>query len=467
MKFDRKKIHSWSKINNTTTSTTYPETTEEILSILKYAKNNKKKISIMGHGCSHGDLFFYNNKNIVINTTKFNNILDFDYENQTIKVQSGASVLKVNNFLFDKKLVLSSVPSNYEITIGGAVSNNVFGKDSHLYGFFDKNIIEIEYIDNNLNIHSISIFQDPNKIKQFISSIGLLGFIISIKLKAKKLKSNILIKESKYYPSINFFLSNYKKDRILDKDFHTIKVNQFNKNFEVFAETYTFANNFNGDFSYIDLYKFKSFIFLNRSFKIKRFFYKHIKNTILKIFSYMPVRFLWKSLNLIGFYYFKKNKKKKVNYIHIMDLLHNNNFSDHNILLKNGFYSFQIMIDLKEAKHLIKKYFQMARKYKCESYLSTIKFLPKRNDFVYNYDKHIVIEIYSPRVQMNYRQKEFLNKIINFIILNKNQVIISKDNVLNKNQLTKIFTKIYDFKKIKKELDPDDFFYSSYYDRIK
>ena len=138
------------------------------------------------------------------------------------------------------------------------------------------------------------------------------------------------------------------------------------------------------------------------------------------------------------------------------------------ILFKRyGFYSFQIMIKLNDSRIMIKKYFDLAKRYKCESYLSTIKFLPKRNDFIYDYDKHIAIEVYTPRSLINRRQNEFLENIINLIIENNNQIIISKDNILNKLQFNKIFPKIENFRKLKKRLDPNNFFYSSYFDKLK
>ena len=103
------------------------------------------------------------------------------------------------------------------------------------------------------------------------------------------------------------------------------------------------------------------------------------------------------TIKFIWILFFKK-KANQNSSVHIMDLLHNNNFSDHNIIFRRkGFFSFQIMVNIKESKTIIKKYFDLAKKYKYESYLSTIKFLPKRSDFLYDYDKHIAIEIYSPR----------------------------------------------------------------------
>ena len=49
----------------------------------------------------------------------------------------------------------------------------------------------------------------------------------------------------------------------------------------------------------------------------------------------------------------------------------------------------------------------------CSFSATKIKFLPKRSDFIYDYDKHIAIEIYTPRSKMNNKQSKFLEEIIN------------------------------------------------------
>ena len=120
-----------------------------------------------------GIIFNFDSQNIVVNTCNFNNILDFDKSREFIKVESGASILKVNNFLYDKKFTINCIPSNYEITIGGAVSNNVFGKDSHLKGLFGNNLLEIVYINHNLEILKISSQKEIGKLSQYYRSTFL------------------------------------------------------------------------------------------------------------------------------------------------------------------------------------------------------------------------------------------------------------------------------------------------------
>ena len=88
-----------------------------------------------GHGCSYSDLFMHS-KGIIINFKNLNKIINFNSQNNTLLVEPGTSVSQVNQFLFNKNLTINSIPSNFEVTVGGAISNNVYGKDSHNAGYF-------------------------------------------------------------------------------------------------------------------------------------------------------------------------------------------------------------------------------------------------------------------------------------------------------------------------------------------
>ena len=46
----------------------------------------------MGHGCSHGNLFYFNNEHIVINTTKFNKNNKIRPINQVVEVPKQVQV---------------------------------------------------------------------------------------------------------------------------------------------------------------------------------------------------------------------------------------------------------------------------------------------------------------------------------------------------------------------------------------
>ena len=95
-----------------------------------------------------------------------------------------------------------------------------------------------------------------------------------------------------------------------------------------------------------------------------------------------------------------------------------------------------------------------------------IMMLPERKDFIYEMGDHISITIPIPKNRNNKKQDLLLKEIVSLIIDNKCQIHLAKDNVINKEEGLKIFPKIKEFKMLKKDLDKNCFFSSSYYERI-
>ena len=204
MNLKKKKINSWALLQKLNCNIIYPKNTKELKEILNYAKKNNLSVIAMGHGCSYGDLFMHS-KGIIINFKNLNKIINFNSRNNTLLVEPGISVSQVNQFLFNKNLTINSIPSNFEVTVGGAISNNVYGKDSHNAGYFSNNVSKITYINDNLDTKTLSKKDNRVEFEKFIGSIGLLGIIIEIEIIGSELKSQ-------YLNSKNHYLNNSLQD---------------------------------------------------------------------------------------------------------------------------------------------------------------------------------------------------------------------------------------------------------------
>ena len=103
---------------------------------------------------------------------------------------------------------------------------------------------------------------------------------------------------------------------------------------------------------------------------------------------------------------------------------------------------------------------------KNESFLCQIMFLPKRKDFIYEIDDHVALTIPFLKKKNSNKQNLFVKKVVDLIINNKCQLMLCKDNVIDKDDCLKIFPKIKEFNALKKDLDKNCFFSSSYYERV-
>ena len=469
MNIIKKKISSWSYFQKLNCNVVYPKNIEELKKTLHFAKKNNLSIIAMGTGCSFGDLFMHS-KGIVINCKNLNRIVNFNSKDKTLVVEPGISVSQVNQFLFHENLTINSIPSNFEITVGGAIANNVYGKDSYKKGYFCNNISKITYIDDNLNIKTISKKEDKNNFENFIGTIGLLGIIIEIEIVGAELKSQYLKFTSHYLKNFEEFFNFSKKINIKNIPFFSIKIDPYSKK-DKFGRAFVYT--YDWDLSHYkdnknkmrDIHLFKKINLLGNFFYLSRKKYNFIKNFLFSVFSLLSNRFVWKALNTLSFSYFKF-KNNKVGKVHVLDLYNNNNFTNHNLLFKpRGFYSLQILIPIANYYVIINKLLKLIQQTKNEPFLCQLMFLPKRNDFIYEMDDHVAFTIPFLKKRDSHNQEIFIKDIIQLITDNKCQLLISKDNILDKNSSLKIFPKIKEFIKLKNKTDKNCFFSSSYYER--
>ena len=470
MNIIKKKIITFPYFQKSDCNIAYPKNKKELKDILYYAKKNNLSVIAMGHGCSFGDLFMHS-KGIIINFKNLNKVINFNSQNNTLLVEPGINVSQVNQFLFKKNLTINSIPSGFEITIGGAISNNVYGKDSHRNGLFCNNISKITYINENLDIKTLSKKDNKVEFEKFIGSIGLLGIIIEVEIIGSELKSQYLNSKTYYLNNFDEFFQFQQKINLKEIPFCTIKVNPYKKN-KKFGEVY--VNTYNWNSASIkdslekikDINLYKKIILFGFDFYISRRKYDLIKKSIFSICALFSNRFTWKILNFLAFSYFKFNDGK-INRLHILDLYNNNNFTNHNILFKPlGFYSLQILIPIKIYYPVITKILKIMQESKNESFMCQILFLPKRKDFIYEIDDHAGLTIPFLKKKNSDKQNLFVKKVVDLIIDNKCQLLLYKDNVIDKDDCLKIFPKIKEFNALKKDMDKNCFFSSSYYERV-
>jgi len=178
--------------------------------------NNNEKYIARGHGCSFGDQAILKS-GIVLSTNRLKEIKWITDE--IISVESGVELRELLSELLPRNKTLVGIPGGLQITIGGAISNNIHGKDHWKNGNFSENILSITFIDQDGNKHKVS--KQDEVFKYLIGGMGLFGLIISAELKTYDIKSPWIredtIRLNSKYDFEEFFTS--IKNRNLDIDY--------------------------------------------------------------------------------------------------------------------------------------------------------------------------------------------------------------------------------------------------------
>ena len=135
---------------------------------------------VFGNGRSYGDVCFA--KDLVIFSKDYNRIVSIDEKTGIITCQSGLLFHDLFKEIIPKGWFLPVVPGTQFITIGGAVANDIHGKNHHNKGSFGNHVIEIQLQDSQNNIIKCSKNENYDLFKATVGGLGLTGVILEVKI---------------------------------------------------------------------------------------------------------------------------------------------------------------------------------------------------------------------------------------------------------------------------------------------
>ena len=169
-----------------------PDNIDEIMNIVKKAKEKKKKIRIRGGGHSCSGISIPKKDEIFIDMRRMYHY-SFDKVN-TITVESGIAMNDLKRFLENEGFKIPIYPHGVNLldktspTVGGFISAGGISPDSKEYGGFWENVVEITLIDG---YGEKRVFTPDNTIFMWLfGSYGQFGIIISAKLKIEHIQKN-------------------------------------------------------------------------------------------------------------------------------------------------------------------------------------------------------------------------------------------------------------------------------------
>lgn len=155
-----------------------PNSENEIIGIVKEAKNTKSKIKIVGsgHSCSK---IAETKSGILLSLEKYNSIISFDPKTLYLKVQAGISLKDICVFLKKNNAALANMGTIDPQSIAGAISTGTHGTGIK-YGALDQQIIAIELIKSNGELIEINKTKNEEFFNETILNLGALRIISKI-----------------------------------------------------------------------------------------------------------------------------------------------------------------------------------------------------------------------------------------------------------------------------------------------
>lgn len=143
-----------------------------------------------GSGRSYGDVCLNSSGGLIL-TQSANRILAFDEDTGVICCESGISLEQILAFAIPRGWFLPVTPGTMEVTLGGAVANDVHGKNHHRHGTIGRFVPRFELLRSSGERLVCSSTENKELYAASIGGMGLTGLMTTIDLQLKKANASI------------------------------------------------------------------------------------------------------------------------------------------------------------------------------------------------------------------------------------------------------------------------------------
>jgi FAD/FMN-containing dehydrogenase len=165
----------------------------------------KSQILIYGLGRSYGDSCL-NSEGLLLDNTQHSHFLSFDETTGILKCQSGVTFDEIIQIFMPRGWFLPVTPGTKFVTVGGALANDVHGKNHHKSGSFGNHVLSFKLIKSTGESLICSEKENPEAFKATIGGLGLTGFIDWVEFRLIPNKTPYLNVETIQFSNLEEFL---------------------------------------------------------------------------------------------------------------------------------------------------------------------------------------------------------------------------------------------------------------------
>lgn len=175
----------------------YPQTEPRAISSINWRQeglrldDQAESVLPFGYGRSYGDSCL-NDDGVLLDTTGLNRFIAFDSENGILTCEAGVSLAEILRLIVPQGWFLAATPGTKFITVGGAIANDVHGKNHHSSGTFGCHVLEFELLRSDGERLRCSPSENVGYYRATIGGLGLTGVITWASFKLRKIPTGFI-----------------------------------------------------------------------------------------------------------------------------------------------------------------------------------------------------------------------------------------------------------------------------------
>jgi FAD/FMN-containing dehydrogenase len=171
--------------------------------VVEQLKNSRSGIAY-GMGRSYGDVCL-NPNGILWKTSGLDRFINLDETSGKLECESGILIRDIQRFLIPRGWSLPVTPGTQLVTVGGAIANDVHGKNHHVFGSFGNHVKKIKLCRTD----GAAIECDPHLLPDWFSAtiggLGLTGVITEAVIQLRRVNGPWLDTETIPYANLEEF----------------------------------------------------------------------------------------------------------------------------------------------------------------------------------------------------------------------------------------------------------------------
>jgi FAD/FMN-containing dehydrogenase len=148
-----------------------------------------------GLGRSYGDVCLNDGAGLV-RMHRFSHILSFDTTTGVLRAEAGLSIAEMLSVIIPAGWFTPVTPGTKFVTLGGAVANDVHGKNHHKVGTFGRHVRAFELMRSDGTVMVCSPTQHVDQYRATIGGMGLTGIITWVELQLTPIASRMVEEQS-------------------------------------------------------------------------------------------------------------------------------------------------------------------------------------------------------------------------------------------------------------------------------
>lgn len=139
-----------------------------------------------GWGRSYGDVAL-NPGHTLLHTRHLDRFMAFDPATGVLRAEAGVSLDAILRLVIPQGWFLPVTPGTRFVTLGGAVANDVHGKNHHVMGSFGDHVRALELLRSDGSRRQCSATQHPDWFRATVGGLGLTGLITWVEMGLRRI----------------------------------------------------------------------------------------------------------------------------------------------------------------------------------------------------------------------------------------------------------------------------------------